>query len=193
MKIFIINQKGIDHEILLDDEDYDKVLALHSECKFRVNERGYVWRQKQHGNRKNRVTTTLRLSRFIMDIGPDCPYQVDHIDRNKLNNQKSSLRLVTNNINSKNRNRPSASIFTGVSYKNDKGRQARWMVRVMEGRSSYFCGNFRDEREAAIAYVRAVIQRWDYRSWEAQSRIQHNLQILNMCVNEQGQLQEMRD
>ena len=71
--------------ILIDHEDYEKC-RLVSWC---VDSKGYA-------NGKSPFGGTVRLHRFILDPGE---LHVDHINRNKLDNRRSNLRIVTNQQN----------------------------------------------------------------------------------------------
>lgn len=77
-------------EALVDDEDYDRVsehrwsllrlpLALNSYARTMIGRR------------------TVYLHRFIMDPPPD--REVNHIDRNGLNNTRGNLETVTHQLN----------------------------------------------------------------------------------------------
>lgn len=109
-------------ELLLDLEDREKVLAhrwwLHSRKRAVIGRVGPRF---------------VNLGRFILDY--DGPLQVDHINRNPLDNRKANLRLCTRTQNMMNRG-PRAdkrqSKYKGVFFKKNKGR---WMARLRkEGR-----------------------------------------------------------
>jgi len=79
-----------DYTILVDDEDYDRVM-----CKsWYVAANGYVRHKSTDGS--------FFLHRYILNYAGELP--IDHIDRNPRNNCKSNLRIVepwVNNLNSK--------------------------------------------------------------------------------------------
>lgn len=80
---------------------------------------------------------------------------VDHIDGDGLNNQRSNLRVVTRRQNLRNQRRKAAnatSQFLGVCW--DRSRQ-RWIASI-DGRH---IGRFYDEDTAARAYDRAAYAR----------------------------------
>jgi hypothetical protein len=90
---------------------------------------------------------------------PDDPNAiVDHIDRNRLNNQKSNLRMATQTQNSANRGKQagvSSSTFKGVSF--DKNRkQYRAYCRV-DGKMIHL-GYHKDEKKAAEKYNKAALE-----------------------------------
>lgn len=77
--------------------------------------------------------------------------QVDHTDRNKLNNQRSNLRAATNQQNHANRDTPShnTSGYKGVSW--DKNRKL-WSAGIMYNGRRIFLGRFACPKQAAVAY-----------------------------------------
>ena len=77
---------------LLDDEDFERVSA-HKWCYMTA---GYGARSVCQGKSKRIVY----LHRFLLEA-PDGK-RVDHIDGNKLNNQRSNLRLCTHQENMQN-------------------------------------------------------------------------------------------
>lgn len=92
----------------------------------------------------------VTMHRLIMDF-PEKPINVDHIDRNGLNNCRSNLRLVTNSLNQANKRKQknSSSVFKGVS------RVTGYDTWYAEGRyegKRFYLGSFKVEEEAALAY-----------------------------------------
>ena len=105
MKTLIIeSKKHGTHHVLLDDEDYDRVVA---EGKWYVNkdrsrEVFYVLRKTptdENGKRKN-----INLHRFIME--PPKGKVVDHINGDGRDNRKENLRICTHAENMRNCNKP---------------------------------------------------------------------------------------
>jgi len=131
-EIKLANNKGI---TFIDDEDYEWL----NQYKWQLTDTGYA-KMALKGK-------TKRMHRFIMKE-PD-GLQIDHIDGNKLNNQKSNLRFATksqNAMNSKNRIN-TTSKFKGVSKWRNK-----WFVKIQLNKKQYYLGVFKDENEAAEAY-----------------------------------------
>lgn len=88
----------------VDDDDYE-LLKQHTWC---LNDAGYV-RRVQHlenrtqarlAGRKSRRAKTVYLHRQVIKCEPH--EQIDHVNRNKLDNRKSNLRIVTPGHNSAN-------------------------------------------------------------------------------------------
>lgn len=91
--------------ILIDYDDFEKCKKI-SWC---VDNKGYA-------NGGNRKIGTVRMHRFILDAPKD--KQIDHINRNKLDNRKSNLRIVTNQQNQFNRglNKNNTSGYKGIHF-----------------------------------------------------------------------------
>ena len=73
---------------------------------------------------------------------------IDHIDGDRLNNQKSNLRILTAKENSQNRLslKNSTSQYIGVSYNKTNGK---WVSQIRVDGVYFWLGHFRDEIEAA--------------------------------------------
>jgi HNH endonuclease/AP2 domain len=116
-----------------DDADYN---WLHSFATWCLDSDGYpiCWKAGK------------RMHKMIIRGG-----EVDHIDGNKLNNQRSNLRPVTHqqNIFNAGRHRDSSSQYKGVSYDPIRGK---WRAQIMVDGRGIFIGRFPEERFAAYAY-----------------------------------------
>lgn len=130
--------------ILVDDEDYERVSAF----KWYLRKGGnnfYATRTIYLGyeNGKVKQTTTMAHIEVMGDTGG---LDIDHIDHNGLNNQKSNLRAVPHSLNLQNR---SANSNSNSRLKNIGKRGDRWTVRVSINGSSKWLGVF-DKLEEAI-------------------------------------------
>ena len=82
---------------------------------------------------------------------------VDHIDRNKLNNQVSNLRYVSysqNHVNSSKRSRITTSKYKGVSWNT---RCKKWRAKLVKDRRAIYLGAYDSEVDAARAYNERAI------------------------------------
>lgn len=82
---------------------------------------------------------------------------VDHIDNDKLNNQRDNLRLATQSENNYNVGKQSnnTSGYKGVTWHK---KDQRWQAQISVGKSYKYLGQF-DSREAAYeAYKQAAIK-----------------------------------
>lgn len=96
----------------------------------------------------NERPKTVIMHRLIMNAEKGT--EVDHIDRNGLNNQRLNLRLATRSQNMANqRKQEGSSIFKGVTW-TDKGRC--WVSRIRYLGHLYTLGRFKLEIDAARAY-----------------------------------------
>lgn len=82
--------------------------------------------------------------------------EVDHINRNRLDNRRGNLREATRSQNAANRDRQSNSgHFKGVRWRPERNR---WQARLTVERNEKHLGYFTDEIEAACAYNAAAIK-----------------------------------
>ena len=87
------------------------------------------------------------LHRYIMNA--QLGEIIDHIDGNKLNNQRSNLRICTQSQNCANR--------TAKGYSFNK-RDKRWFSRIEVNHKKIYLGTFNTEAEAKEAYNQAKIK-----------------------------------
>lgn len=94
-------------------------------------------------------TSDVKLHRELLGLRKRDGLEVDHIDRDKLNNRRGNLRVLLKGQNSQNvPGFPGTSRFRGVSW--DK-RKRRWRAHVVvQGRQIYL-GQYKTEMEAAQA------------------------------------------
>jgi len=80
--------------------------------------------------------------------------EVDHIDRNRLNNAIGNLRHVTRQENCRNRSpvAGSASRYVGVAFRKDSGR---WTAQIRVNGKNHHLGYFDREDDARDAYLAA--------------------------------------
>ena len=102
-------------EALVDDADYDRVGAHKW---FAVQRPGcQTWYAARNSSRANGPRRQILMHREIMGI-TDPAIEVDHRDRDGLNNTRGNLRTCTQAQNSYNRRRsgPKTSRFHGVCW-----------------------------------------------------------------------------
>ncbi len=87
------------------------------------------------------------------------PFMWDHIDRNRLNNRRNNLRLVTNKENSRNFRTHSnnTSGITGVYWVK---RKNKWMSYITVDKKMIGLGYFADKTVAAQARQEAEKRYW---------------------------------
>lgn len=104
MKIYEINSKKYGKvEVLLDDEDYDRVIKKNIKLHLKKDEtiNGFYIQFHIKDSTKKDKRTTIGLHRWILN----CPkgLQVDHINHNTLDNRKCNLKICTQLENANNK------------------------------------------------------------------------------------------
>lgn len=157
MKLIPLSLFGKDkgkYFVKVDDEDYDFLMQWH----WRYENTGYASRNKYlGGGSKNPKSTGIRMHRLIMKV-TDPLIQVDHIDGDRLNNQKINLRIANNqqnSFNSKKTTSKTTSEYKGVCLF-AKMKNPKWRATIMFNRRSIHIGLFESEIDAAIAYNEAA-------------------------------------
>ena len=132
-EIELVNNKGV---ALVDDSDF-KMLSRYSWCILQQKHTSYA----VAGIKRNDKWTMIRMHRLLMNEPKGL--QVDHIDGNGLNNQRSNIRLCTNtqNLYNKKVHKNCKSGFKGVRW-HDEAK--KWQTRVtIDGKQKsigyFFC------------------------------------------------------
>lgn len=135
MKEIVLNTGKI---AFVDDDDFE----ILNKYRWRCNKKGYAYRRQRYKEKRKDVL----MHRFILNF-PNS--DIDHKDRDKLNNQKSNLRLATRAQNSANSSKKKncALMYKGVSKKFNKFR-----AEIKCQGKRYKLGYFLTEEEAAKAY-----------------------------------------
>lgn len=123
----------------VDDDMFDYLM----QWQWRLGSRGYAERTAYSKGEKKKI----RLHCIVIDV--PAGMLTDHIDRNRLNNQRSNLRAVTQAQNNRNvslrKNKKSA--YRGVC----RGKTG-WEARFHFDHKTMQIGTFKSEIDAAKAY-----------------------------------------
>lgn len=138
---------------LVDDEDYERLIAMG---KWRLDNPGYAVKSKRFrkadGKWSNKI---LLMHRIILDakVGEF----VDHINRDKLDNRKSNLRICSKTENNRNvgLSKNNTTGFKGVTFFTLRGK---FMAQITFEGKNVFLGYFEEPKEAAKAYNNAAVK-----------------------------------
>lgn len=141
------------HFALVDDEDFEELSKYKWNLRTVKNsDRMYAYRAffRNPNGKKSPVAMHRQIlgeTRRHIDV--------DHIDRNGINNQRSNLRISTRSQNNANATLPrdNKSGYKGVSF--DKRRNL-WKAAI----ASNCLGRFEEKEEAARAYNKAAFEMW---------------------------------
>lgn len=150
-------------EFYFDKEDFELI-------------KGYCWvvhitkRKRKDGTTREKITVcangkyhngkrkAVLLHRLVMGLYDTefCNNEVDHIDRNPLNNQKSNLRICTNQQNSFNRgirnNNTTGIIGVRKTYNN------KFIATIGYNYKKQYLGTYETLLDAAIAYNEKALE-----------------------------------
>ena len=144
--VIFANRKGTQHEILVDETDFEIISAFPGPWRVRKHRNTfYAQTDIRDANGKQK---TVQMHRVILN--PPADLQVDHKNHNGLDNRRENIRIVTNGENGRNRigNIEFQSDVNGVSW---NSRDKTWRVRIwVNGRVEY-SACFQDQAAAEEA------------------------------------------
>jgi HNH endonuclease len=127
---------------LVDASDFESLEPF----RWGIHVAGYACRGEARDGRPH----TVFMHRTILGLSDGDNRKADHINRNRLDNRRANLRVLTDAENSQNQTARigRTSMHRGVSW--DSTRQ-RWIAYItVDGRRKYI-GRFRHEADAAAA------------------------------------------
>jgi hypothetical protein len=128
-------------EALVDDQD-----AGLAERRWYRHNKGYVTRKEWLGDNK---WQQHMLHREVFGLADDDPREVDHINRDKLDNRRSNLRVGTHALNCQNvAGHAGSSMFRGVCWHR---RAQKWHAYGYLKGQRHHLGTFEREEDAATA------------------------------------------
>ncbi len=144
---------GKGHYAIVDDIDYEEF----SSYEWHLSSSGYARRIDRSRWREN-VSEIIFLHKVVANATKG--QQIDHINRNKLDNRRCNLRLCNSSENMQNRkkhhiksNSIYASKYTGV-----KRHGKKWLSRIHKDNRCIHIGLYVTEEEAALAYNQKALE-----------------------------------
>jgi hypothetical protein len=139
-----------EQEATVDDRDYEEL----SKVNWCANYNNKLFYAARISSRKDGNRHLIHMHRAIWEMhnGPIPEgFEIDHINRNGLDNRLENLRLCTNSQNHANQYRrvPHSSVFKGVSWSKQR---KQWHSRLGCQGKDIQIGFFDSEIEAARAY-----------------------------------------
>jgi hypothetical protein len=161
-RIPLSGKHGIGKFAIVDDEDYDRLVAMG---KWQArHHRGKTY--ASHGTSdKNDKKITLLMHRVISNAPRGVP--VDHADGNSLDNRRSNIRLCNFQQNSSNArtSKKNTSGYKGVSFQGGTFRAKPWRVQIQYKKRKIYLGNFLTKQEAARTYNQKAVELFGEFAW----------------------------
>ena len=141
--VIFANGSGMQHEILVDEEDFEAVAAFPG--TWYVHKGGNTFYARINVRGTNGKREIVQMHRLILDSPTEL--EVDHRNHNGLDNCRGNIRIVTHGENQRNRidNAEFQSDVDGVSW--DSRAQVWWANPRINGKHEHL-GFFDTEIEA---------------------------------------------
>lgn len=133
---------------LVDDADFERLAAF----KWHLDAQGYAARNI---HLESGARTIITMHRAVIDTPSGT--EIDHVNRDGLDNRRANLRICDRSENIRNRvktSAPTSSIFKGVCWAKSRGK---WVAHITVRQQQIHLGVFADECDAALAYNAAAI------------------------------------
>lgn len=131
---------------IVDEPDHEWL----SQWRWCLHARGYAMRAESQLVSGRQKFRGILMHRAILGLERGDVRHSDHINRDRLDNRRANLRIVTlaqnnQNVGSKGR----TSIYRGVSW-----HRGWWIAQAMIDRKNYRLGRYKSELDAAAAAAR---------------------------------------
>lgn len=148
--IILRRRDGTASETLVDTADLDRLLAADVRWSYAKKRDRYSAYACTYIRRGKGSYSRLDLHRFLMSLPEGA--EVDHANRDGLDNRRSNLRLATSSLNHANC-RQRGTLYRGVRYKRPN---RKWVASITYQGKKQHLGYFATAEEAAIAYNQAA-------------------------------------
>ncbi len=136
---------------LVDDEDFEWLSGFSWHVVDGKRRRGYA------GTKLGKYGADLYMHRMIAEkmFNPNGKWQIDHINADSLDNQRSNIRLATHAQNAMNARKRSgtSSEYKGVTW--NEYRKS-WYAYITVNKEYVYLGIFKNEIKAAKSYDEAA-------------------------------------
>jgi hypothetical protein len=141
----IILKNGLKTKV--DDDDFEK----YGKLKWRMDLTNNQYIKTSQYQKDTGKTKTIYLHRLIMKEYIKDGFEIDHINRNRLDNRKSNLRICKRHQNMGNvlKHQDNNSGYKGVCW--DKARK-KWIARICYKYKTFNLGRFSDIFDAVKVY-----------------------------------------
>lgn len=135
--------RGEDKTLIIDRADF----THYAKYRWWLDSKRGVMRHR--GAKENHESKTIYFHREIMNA--DKSIEIDHINRNPLDNRRENLRVATRSTNCRNQGvrTDNVSGYKGVSWKASRNR---WLARINFDGKIVTKAGFKCKHEAARAY-----------------------------------------
>ena len=138
MKLIILPNGS---KVKVDDQDYERL----SKYRWYETEKGYVRTQYINGK-----IARIKIHRMILSDPIPRGYEIDHINRDRLDNQRSNLRICTRAENLANRSprtKPRGPITVGIT----RHEYGKWQLQSYWKGINRYLGLYETKEDARIA------------------------------------------
>lgn len=142
----IFQSTSRDPQVYVSKGNTTEIILKNSDVRIKIDTtyvsliKNFKWSLDKDGYACAKINkTTKRIHRLI--LGANKEEEVDHINRNKLDNRRANLRIVSHHVNVLNRKQTG----DGVSFRPERNK---WRARVKWKGKEKTIGHFISEKEA---------------------------------------------
>lgn len=149
-------KKEIINYALIDDEDFEWLNKYRWCINSQYASRTSRFKENQHKQKAMYMAIEIMKEHNLYNKNKE----IDHINRNKLDNRKCNLRMATKSQNGYNIKflKNNTSGYKGVFRNSNIGAKKRWRAMIQIEKKRIFLGCFSSAIEAAKAYDKAALK-----------------------------------